>query len=113
MAPRKFMVAPCIFDSCYSWFVYICVILKLPAEYDYIIHLLISSSETHSAFVCIHVMTYMIGGLFVSSYGLHANCNVHWWKYRLTFNTIKSIASQFLQSRTLYFVLCVQLTLFR
>jgi hypothetical protein len=33
MAPRKFVVVPCIPDSNYSWFIYVFAILKFPAEY--------------------------------------------------------------------------------
>jgi hypothetical protein len=46
MVPRKFVVAPCIFNSNNSWFMWVFAILKFPAEYDCIIHLLISGNET-------------------------------------------------------------------
>jgi hypothetical protein len=41
MTPRKFVVAPCTFDSNYSWFIYVFPVLKFPSEYDCVTHLVI------------------------------------------------------------------------
>lgn len=46
MAHRKFMMVPCIFNSKYSWFMCVFAVLKFPAEYDCVTHMLTSGSET-------------------------------------------------------------------
>jgi hypothetical protein len=45
MAPRKFMMVPCIFDSNYSWSMNVFAILKFLSEYDCVTDLLNSGSE--------------------------------------------------------------------
>jgi hypothetical protein len=42
MASRKFVVVPCIFNSNYSCFMYVFAVLKYLAEYDCVLHVLIS-----------------------------------------------------------------------
>jgi hypothetical protein len=103
MASRKFVVAPCVFDSKYSWFMYVFAILEFSAEYDYVTHKLISGGETDVSIClpsCNDVRVWWL--LFPPSarrwahslIGRRVDENV--MATPLTFNAIESVASQFL-----------------
>jgi hypothetical protein len=71
-------MAPCIFNSNYSWSTFVFATLELWTEHDCLTHLLISGSKTDvSVFVCDHVMMCTIGGL-VSSFGTKIGLCADW-----------------------------------
>jgi hypothetical protein len=78
MAPRKFMVTPCIFNSNHSWPMCVFAILKFMAQYDCIIHLPISGRKTdfqHCLRLCNDVHHWWT---FVSSSGTKIGLRADW-----------------------------------